>query len=71
MGFSQRQAAGKFTRDEAASLIDRLREGASGEGDAPTVPMTRPAAEDRTLRRIPAEVLAAELERRGWIVIGP
>jgi hypothetical protein len=34
MGFTQRQAAGKFTRDEAAAFIDRLRDTESG-GSAP------------------------------------
>jgi hypothetical protein len=72
MGFTQRQAAGKFTRDEASALIDQLQEAESG-GAPPAAP--RPTAsssvDDRLLRRMPAEVLATELERRGWIVIGP
>ena len=72
MGFTQRQAAGKFTRDEAAAFIDRLQDGVSGDSAPPAVgPTASPSVDDRTLRRIPAEQLATELERRGWIVIGP
>jgi hypothetical protein len=72
MGFSQRQAAGKFTRDEAAAYIDQLQEGDSGGTAPPAVgPAPTPTFDDRILRRIPAEQLATELERRGWIVIGP
>ena len=33
MGFNQRQAGGKFTRDEAQALIDQLE--AEGEGSTP------------------------------------
>ena len=69
MGFTQRQAGGKFTRDEAAALIERLEEGAVDASDAP-----RPAAltrDEQAVRRMPTEQLAAELQRRGWIVIEP
>jgi hypothetical protein len=59
MGFNQRQAGGKFTRDEAEALIKQLQEGG---GDAP--PST-------ALRDVPAQELAAELQRRGWIVVEP
>ncbi len=34
MGFTQRQAAGKFTRDEAEAFLDRLSLGGTG-GDSP------------------------------------
>jgi hypothetical protein len=70
MGFTQRQAAGKFSRDEAAALIDRLE---NGDGLTATVASQeqRPPGEDAVLRRVPAERLGAELERRGWIVIPP
>jgi hypothetical protein len=72
MGFTQRQAAGKFTRDEAAAFIDQLQE-ADSDGTAPPAvgPAPSPSVDERVLRRIPAEQLATELERRGWIVIGP
>jgi hypothetical protein len=38
MGFNQRQAAGKFTRDEAQAYIDQLQEEAAANGDAPAPP---------------------------------
>ena len=69
MGFTQRQAGGRFTRDEAAAFIEQLQEGAVDSGDSPpAAPLTRA---DQALRQIPAEQLAAELQRRGWIVIEP
>ena len=85
MGFTQRQAGGKFTRDEAEGLIDRLQAELDGPPppDAPAAPSpqdrapataVRPAplpADDRMLRRLPDVQLATELERRGWIVIPP
>jgi hypothetical protein len=64
MGFTQRQAAGKFTRDEVAAFIDRLQQ-EEFDGTAP------PAASDPGLRSVPDEALAAELQRRGWTVIEP
>lgn len=71
MGFTQRQAAGKFTREEATALIERLQAEAT-EGDAgPSVPAPKLSATVQALRRLPAEQLAAELQRRGWIVVEP
>jgi len=81
LGLSQRQAAGKFTRDEAQALIDQLlaAEG-EGEGDAgPVAPVAeRVSSSDRKrasladqLRRVPDDLLAAELQRRGYAVIQP
>jgi hypothetical protein len=73
MGFTQRQAAGKFTRDEAAALIDQLQEaehaGAPGPDLAGSDARLTPA--EQALRRVPAEQLAAELQRRGWVVVQP
>jgi hypothetical protein len=72
MGFTQRQAAGKFTRDEAEAFIAELQEGQHrGEiADAPpAADRTSPA--DEALRLIPDAQLAAELQRRGWIVVEP
>jgi hypothetical protein len=71
MGLTQRQAAGRFTRDEAAALIERLRQ-AKVEGTAPVAggPAVVSAVE-QALRRMPAEQLAAELKRRGWTVVAP
>ncbi len=72
MGFTQRQAAGKFTRDEVAAFIDQLQE-AESSTDAPvaTNRSVRLSAAEQALRRMPAEQLAAELQRRGWIVVEP
>lgn len=83
LGLSQRQAAGKFTRDEAQALIDRLlveaEGGEPGAEAAPAAPVAeRVTASDRKrasladqLRRVPDDLLAAELQRRGYAVIQP
>ena len=71
MGFSQRQAAGKFTRDEAAAFIARLQ-GDELEGVPRAVaPAARLSAQGQLLRHLPAEQLAVELRRRGWAVTEP
>ncbi len=74
MGFTQRQAGGKFTRDEADGFIEQLQEAESGEGEAPAVvaePSPRLSRTEAGLRQIPAGQLADELRRRGWTVIEP
>ncbi len=80
MGFSQRQAGGKFTRDEAEAFIDQLQtaeyEGESeseseSETPTPAAPPERLTAADRKMRALRTDDLAAELQRRGWIVIEP
>ncbi len=90
MGFTQRQAGGKFTRDEADAFIEQLRAEVEPSVEPPaarvrsaTPPKPKPAnptpsAErsgltpaERQLRRIPTPELAAELQRRGWIVVEP
>ena len=72
MGFTQRQAAGKFTRDEATAFIDRLQEAEPEPGDGPAAaPERRLSAAEQALRRMPADQLAAELQRRGWVVVEP
>ena len=72
MGFTQRQAAGKFTRDEADAFIDRLQDAASDEGATDDHPPTaRLSVVEQAVRRLPDAVLAAELQRRGWIVVAP
>jgi hypothetical protein len=73
MGFTQRQAGGKFTRDEAQQFIDELEAAEDERLAQPPKPSTQPeapeqAAPDRALRDIPSERLAAELRRRGWTV---
>ena len=73
MGFTQRQAGGRFTRDEADALIEQLQAAAEGEGGAPAAAVRAPrlSAVEQTLRRVDTSHLAAELQRRGWIVIEP
>jgi hypothetical protein len=70
MGLNQRQAAGKFTAEEAAAFIERLQSGEVAEAvsEAPGPP-ARLFSTDTVLRGIPSEQLAAELRRRGWVVI--
>jgi len=71
MGFTQRQAGGKFTRDEAEAFINRLQE----EGPLSVEPVVErparavPAA--RSLSRVTDQQLADELRRRGWTVAEP
>jgi len=70
MGFTQRQAGGKFTRDEADEFIERLESEIHGDGPpAQSAPVTR--APTPALGEVPTAVLAAELQRRGWIVVEP
>lgn len=64
MGFTQRQGAGKFTRDEADALIEQLQD-TSPDVNKPIM------AVESALSDVPAEHLAAELRRRGWTVIAP
>ncbi len=73
MGFTQRQAAGKFTRDEAEAFIEQLQSNETDGSDAVArpAPPARLTADERTLRSMKPEQLAAELQRRGWIVIEP
>jgi len=72
LGLTQRQGAGKFTRDEATELIERLQAAASeGGAAAPAAPVERLSPAEQALRRLPVEQLAAELQRRGWIVLEP
>jgi hypothetical protein len=71
MGFTQRQAAGKFTRDEAQALIDRLDDAELDVGTALVIPGPQLSAQEQIIRHMPAEPLAVELRRRGWTVIEP
>ena len=95
MGFSQRQAAGKFTSGEADEFIERLQTEIHGDGPPPGSrpppaarapkpaapksaprktaakrPSTPPAA-TTSLTNVPVDELAAELQRRGWVVLEP
>jgi len=73
MDFSQRQAGGKFTRDEADEYIAKLQEQSDIEADsvAPVQKVKKPSPAQKALQKYPAEELAAELQRRGWIVAEP
>ncbi|MGH8923015.1 MAG: hypothetical protein ACRDZY_02535, partial [Acidimicrobiales bacterium] len=80
IGLTQRQAAGKFTRDEAAAFIEQLQGAESPKAAPAALPAAPPAAtaptsglwtERKTLRDVPAEHLAAELRRRGWTATEP
>ena len=71
MGFSQRQAAGKFTRTEADTVIERLRDAEFDPAKSVEIPTWRRSAQEQVLRQMPAEPLAIELRRRGWTVLEP
>ena len=71
MGFTQRQAGGRFTRDEAAELIERLQAAESDPEKRVEAQEWRRSAQEQLLGRMPAELLAAELRRQGWMVIEP
>ena len=96
MGFTQRQAGGKFTVEEAQAFIDQLEAAAheaaaheAGTSDTPaadsadgatasrrtvgtaSAPRLRVSRTEKLLADVPDDVLAAELQRRGWIVAEP
>jgi hypothetical protein len=88
LGLTQRQAGGRFTREEADDLIARLEAEAEAATDAEGVADTvappdprlaasaarfdrREAQRRQALAAMPAEALAAELQRRGWVVLEP
>jgi hypothetical protein len=71
MGFSQRQAAGKFSCDEAEAFIARLLDAESDESNAIAAPTWRQSAQEQMLISLPSEQLASELRRRGWTAIEP
>lgn len=71
MGFTQRQAGGRFTRDEAAEFIERLQAAESDPEKRVEAQDWRRSAQEQLLGRMPAELLAAELRRQGWMVIEP
>jgi hypothetical protein len=71
MRFTQRQAAGKFTRAEADELIDRLQAVSDAMAQPPAETELRLSNAEHLLRRLPPEQLAGELQRRGWLVVAP
>ena len=71
MGFTQRQAGGKFSRDEADAFIQQLQDEAEQGAPVADVPPAVAVVIDEAVRRLPTDQLAAELQRRGWIVVAP
>ena len=87
LGLTQRQGNGKFTRDEADAVIEQVRAevevaagdpGAAAETAVAPAVHARPAARpprstsaEQALRRFTSQQLAAELQRRGWVVMEP
>lgn len=75
MGFTQRQANGKFTRDEADEFIAALQEAAEEAPTRPPAPVApkppRPGSPEARLAQFSDEQLAAELQRRNWVVMEP
>ena len=71
LGFTQRQAGGKFTRDEADAFIQSLQQDTAGSAAPAREAAPRLSAADRALRAVPDAQLAAELQRRGWVVMEP
>jgi hypothetical protein len=71
LGLNQRQAGGRFSRAEADALIEQLQH----DSDDPPAPAPPSFAVSNATRRliasVPAELLAEELERRGWVPIPP
>ena len=74
LGLTQRQAGGKFTSGEADEFIQQLEEAAE-VGEVPTATASTPApkapAADKGLEKISDKRLAAEMQRRGWVVMEP
>jgi len=71
MGFTQRQAAGKFSRDEAAAFIARLLDAESDGSNTVAAPTWRQSAQEQMMSSLSSEQLAGELRRRGWTAIEP
>ena len=67
LGLNQRQAAGKFTRDEAQAFIDQLEEAAHSAESPParTTPVVRLTPRERAARALSDSELLAEVHRRG------
>lgn len=75
MGFTQRQANGKFTRDEADEFIAALQDAAHETSSPPPRSVTpkppRADSPEAQLAKFSDEQLAAELQRRNWVVMEP
>jgi hypothetical protein len=71
MGFTQRQAGGKFSRDEADAFIAQLLDAECNGSIAIAAPAWRQSAQEQMLSALPSQQLADELRRRGWTAIEP
>jgi hypothetical protein len=71
MRFSQRQAGGKFSRDEAAAFISRLQDAESDGENTAGAATWRQSAQEKAMGALTSEQLAGELRRRGWTVVEP
>jgi hypothetical protein len=83
MGFNQRQAGGKFTRAEAEAFITQLNDAAEFPNSEPAAQQhasfqkkstnlpARSTPEQRLLKKLSDDDLAAELQNRGWVVMKP
>lgn len=77
-GLTQRQANGKFTRDEVVALVAQLEGAEAGlsledrqaAADARAVARLR-EQQAELVAGLPGTLLAEELERRGWACIPP
>jgi len=70
-GLTQKQSSGKFTKQEASALIDRLANGEPTEPPEPEPDTGIAESQALVLRGVPASLLADELVRRGWSVTAP
>jgi hypothetical protein len=71
---TQRQASGKFTGKEASALIEHLLNGTAPEPAAKETDEAHErmrTSQATVLRGMQADLMAAELERRGWTVTPP
>lgn len=75
MGFNQKQAGGRFTRDEAEVFIEQLdvaaELGATIDATSADGPATRLPPGDPALASFTDQQVAAEMQRRGWVVLEP
>jgi hypothetical protein len=71
MRFSQRQAGGKFSRDEAAEFIARLQDEESDRDISAGATTRGESSQDQAMGVLTSEQLAGELRRRGWTVVQP
>jgi len=71
LGLTQRQGAGRFTHQEADELISRLEAESDGLEPPPRTGRVRQSAAEKAVASASSEMLAAELQRRGWVVLEP